>query len=317
MNELHTKHRPQTWDGVLGQSATVKSIRNALRSGKSRAFILTGSSGVGKTTIARLLARELGLDPTAAGGGYEEMDAATRTGVDDVRALKLTLNLRPVGASKRVICMDEAHMLTKNAWNALLKDVEEPPYWVYWVFCTTEPAKIPKSIRTRCLEYDLRPVSDTELMKLLREILRKEQIEVSDLVQDMIIEAAGGSPRALLTGLAKVFELDDDEDVEQVLATINLEANKDVADFCRALGKSSNWGQMMKIIKKMPNPNAEAIRIVVCAWFSKVAINARDQGQASRAVAILDAFGVPYPPVGSSLHPLLVSLGELLMGGGE
>ena len=310
MSELHTKYRPTTWDQVVGQDAAVRSIQNTLRSGNSRAFILVGEPGVGKTTIARLIARHLGIDPDR-GSGYEELDAATRTGVDAMRELKSTLQLRPVGSSdKRVICLDEAHMLSGSAWNSLLKDVEEPPEWVYWVFCTTEPTKVPRSIRTRCVEYTLDLIGDDQLSKILRHVVEAESVQLGDDVEELVIDAAMGSARALLTGLSKVIGVEDLDEAELLLDTVSV-GNPDIADLCRELmQRQATFDTTVRILSKMENANAESIRIVICSWFSKMLMKSPSKNTSAH-LAILDAFGDPYPSVGKSLHPVLLSLGRL------
>jgi DNA polymerase-3 subunit gamma/tau len=314
MNELHTKYRPKEWSELVGRSAVKagKSIVEALDKKKGRAFLLSGASGVGKTTIARLIARHIGVDPE--GSSYYELDAATRTGVDDMREVTEKARRLPMSENpNRVLCLDEAHMLSKNAWNALLKTVEEPPEGVFWVFCTTEPSKVPAAIRTRCLEYDLKPASSKELGDLLEQVEKNEKAMLDDAVFDAVIEAAGGSPRAMLVAFAKVSTIKNVDDALSVLDTANIEANEGVAQLCRLLGSgNAQWGPCMKLVQSIEGVTAEGVRNVVCAWFSKVAVNAKSFKEAEPALAILEAFSTPYPSVGSSLHPLLLSIGQLM-----
>jgi len=211
------------------------------------------------------------------------------------------------------VIVHNCHFLSKNSWSALLKDVEEPPPGVYWVFCTTEPGKIPAAIASRCSQYTLKLLSDSDLYTLLESVLFLEEKHFEKNLGLLLIEAAQGSPRVLLTGLAKVWDCEFEE-AQTILQTISSEGgNKDMADFCRALHRGANWKDVMSILRGMENQTAEGIRAVVCVWFNKVAMNANSTRDAERALAILEAFGTPYPPVpASSLHPLLLSLGQLL-----
>ena len=307
MTDIITKYRPQTWEGVVGHHSIVKSLQQAVAEKRARAFLFTGPSGVGKTTIARILARELGVD--VDGLAWIEVDAATQNGVDAMRDLKNRIRLHPLGSSgAQAVCMDECHMLTAQSWNSLLKDVEEPPPGVIWIFCTTLPNKVPKAIHTRCLEYALKPVADKALGALLDSVIADSDKDVpSDAVLNLVIDSAGGSPRQALVGLAKVWDCETTKEAQELLESVD-EDNADVADFCRALMKGASWSALCGILGRMENASAEGIRNVVCAWFTKVAMSSP---QPERALAILQAFGAPYPPA-NGLHPVLLSIGELL-----
>src|SRR5579863_4779067 len=183
---LARKYRPQTFAELIGQEAMVRTLRNAIAAGRvAHAFILTGVRGVGKTTTARILARALNcVGPEGTGGPTAEpcgvcehcrtiaedrhvdvieMDAASRTGVDDIRELTEGVRYRPVSARYKVYIIDEIHMLSKNAFNALLKTLEEPPPEIVFVFATTEIHKVPITVLSRCQRYALRRVPVTML----------------------------------------------------------------------------------------------------------------------------------------------------------
>jgi DNA polymerase-3 subunit gamma/tau len=143
---LATKYRPETWEEVVGQDAVVKSMKVVVTKKSSKCFLLSGPSGCGKTTLARIAARSLGIK---GGGALREIDAASKTGVDDMRQVCVDLGYKVLGGGSRGLIVDECHQLSKAAWNSLLKITEEPPPDTYWFFCTTEPSKVPVTIKRR------------------------------------------------------------------------------------------------------------------------------------------------------------------------
>jgi len=216
---LARKYRPTDFDGLIGQQAMVRTLTNAIQTGRmAHAFVLTGVRGVGKTTTARIIARALncvGADganaaPTAEPCGrcenclainedrhmdVLEMDAASRTGVDDIRELIEGVRYRPTSARYKVYIIDEVHMLSRNAFNALLKTLEEPPEHVKFVFATTEVGKIPVTVLSRCQRFDLRRVDMETLIAHFGFILGQEGAEVADDAVHLIARAADGSVR--------------------------------------------------------------------------------------------------------------------------
>lgn len=310
MNELHVKYRPSSWEDVVGHRAEVRAIRRTLEDGSARAFLFTGDPGLGKTTFARLIARTVGIDPETDASSYIEYDGATNTGVDDMRAIQERARLRPLGGNpNRVIVVDEAHMLSKAAWNSALKMVEEPPEGVYWVFCTSEGAKVPASIRSRCQEFVLRELSEKEIGELVDFVIdAEEMVPPSEDVIDLVIESAYGSPRAALVGLGKVRSVESAEEAERILAGVAAEDSVEVIEFCRALMKGGSFPSLAKAVLAMKGTTAEGVRAVVCAYMTK-ACAGKDWRQAA---AILSAFGTPYPAgIGSAMYPVLVSLADL------
>lgn len=302
MDHLAIKYRPKKWKDVLGQEATVTSLRKALKSGTARSFILVGPSGVGKTTLARLAAKQLECRDV------HEIDAATRTGVDGVRELTELIRYKPVGGKTRVLILDEAHMLSKQAWNALLKAVEEPPAGVYWIFCTTEEGKIPKTIETRCQRYRLDEVGEDALFELVAQASEAEGFNLTDDIVDLCVSKAYGSPRQALSNLGTVSHCKTRQEAAAVLQEAPSES--EAIDLCRSLAKGpTNWPELMKLVKRLQGPS-ESVRFVVLAYFEKVAMGSRSP---EASLAILSAFSKPYPP-GQSRAGIILSIGELLYG---
>jgi len=215
---LARKYRPKTFDELIGHGPMVKTLSNALESGRlAHAFVLTGVRGIGKTTTARIIARALNcIGPDGKGNAtiepcgvcehcraiaedrhvdVLEMDAASRTGVDDIRELIEGVRYRPTSARYKIYIIDEVHMLSKSAFNALLKTLEEPPEHVKFIFATTEIRKIPITVLSRCQRFDLRRVQTDELAAHYKRIATLEHADIEDEALALIARAADGSVR--------------------------------------------------------------------------------------------------------------------------
>ena len=227
---LARKYRPQNFEDLLGQDALVQTLTNAIKNNRlHHAYILTGIRGVGKTTTARLIAKALnctGLDgkggPTihpcgvcenckaiAAGRHIDvmELDAASRTGVDDIREILDGVRYKPTNARYKIYIIDEEHMLSKNAFNALLKTLEEPPAHVKFIFATPEIRKVPVTVLSRCQRFDLQRLTIEDLTKLFNKIVAAENLKAEDEALHMIAKAADGSARDGLSLLDQAISL--------------------------------------------------------------------------------------------------------------
>ena len=232
---LARKYRPATFADLIGQEAMVRTLTNALRSGRlAHAFVLTGVRGVGKTTTARIIARALNcVGPDGQGGPTAEpcgacehcraiaedrhvdvleMDAASRTGVDEMRELIEGVRYRPTSARYKIYIVDEVHMLSKNAFNALLKTLEEPPPHVKFVFATTEIRKVPVTVLSRCQRFDLRRIDEETLKTHFRRIAEREGARIAEAALGLIARAADGSVRDGLSLLDQAISHVHDKD---------------------------------------------------------------------------------------------------------
>lgn len=215
---LARKYRPATFADLIGQDAMVRTLKNAFEADRiAQAFILTGIRGTGKTTTARIVAKGLNCVGKDGKGGPTtdpcgvcepciaiaegrhvdvlEMDAASRTGVDDIREIIDSVHYRAASARYKIYIIDEVHMLSKNAFNALLKTLEEPPEHVKFIFATTEIRKVPVTVLSRCQRFDLRRIEPEVMIDHLKEIAGKENAEIADDALALITRAAEGSVR--------------------------------------------------------------------------------------------------------------------------
>ncbi|MBX7201108.1 MAG: DNA polymerase III subunit gamma/tau, partial [Rhodospirillaceae bacterium] len=215
---LARKYRPTNFESLVGQDALVRTLTNAITSGRlAQGYMLTGVRGVGKTTTARIIAKALNcIGPDGKGGPTPEpcgvcsnctavaedrhvdvleMDAASRTGIDDIRELLEGVRYRPTAARYKIYIIDEVHMLSDKAFNALLKTLEEPPEHVKFIFATTEIRKVPVTVLSRCQRFDLRRIDSAKLEELFRGIGAKEGAAIEDGALALIARAADGSAR--------------------------------------------------------------------------------------------------------------------------
>ncbi len=251
---LARKSRPQVFAEVVGQQAVVRTLQNALKQGRvPHALIFSGVRGTGKTTLARIMAKALNCEqgPTAepcgscqscldikAGNSIDlhEIDGATNTGVDDIRKLKENISFMPTSARFKIIIIDEVHMLSTSAFNALLKTLEEPPEHVYFMFATTELHKVPLTILSRCQRYELKRVARNELYDHFSSLAAKEGIAIDEAALNQIVQEAGGSVRDGLSLLDQVFSYCGDSVTgPEVIEVLGLVSHQVIADLADAL----------------------------------------------------------------------------------
>ena len=231
---LALKYRPQSFDDLIGQEVVVETITNSIIANKvPNAYLFTGIRGIGKTTTARIVAKALncsnGIENLCKENLCEnceaitnsshidvlEMDAASKTGVDDVRDLIEFSRYGPTSAKYKIFIIDEVHMLSKQAFNALLKTLEEPPEYLKFIFATTEIKKIPITVVSRCQRFDLSRIKSTELFEFIKKIKDKENGKVSDDALKLIIKISEGSVRDALSLLDRaLLSLDDNTELD-------------------------------------------------------------------------------------------------------
>jgi DNA polymerase III subunit gamma/tau len=277
---LARKYRPTDFSGLIGQEAMVRTLVNAIAQGRlAHAFMLTGVRGVGKTTTARILARVFNCEkgPTATPCGacdhclsiaedrhvdVIEMDAASRTGIDDIRELIEGIRYRPVSARFKVYIIDEVHMLSKQAFNALLKTLEEPPAHVKFIFATTEIGRVPVTVLSRCQRFDLRRIETETLAAHFAKIAALEKIEAEPLALTLIAKAADGSARDGLSLLDQAIAMAEGKVTEtQVREMLGLSDRTRIFDLFAAL-MAGDAAKSLNLLGEMYRDGADPIVVM-------------------------------------------------------
>lgn len=253
MTSLHTKYRPMTLDEVVGQDHVKPGIAAVLAEGKQQAFLFEGPSGTGKTTLARLCASQLGCSNVV------EVDAASNTGVENMREVAERANYASLDGGGKAFIVDECHRLSKQAWESLLKAIEEPPAGVYWFFCTTEPDKILPTIRTRCVTFSLKDVAYRPLLRLVADVAKKEEISLPEDVLDVAADLANGSPRQALVNLTTVKHCTTADEARAALNRSR--GSAEAVDLARSLLKK-DWTTAFKAVREIKD-EPESVRLTV------------------------------------------------------
>jgi DNA polymerase-3 subunit gamma/tau len=288
---LARKWRPQGFDDLSGQEAVVKTLKNALSSGRiAHAYLFSGPRGVGKTSSARILAKALNceqradIDPcnkcqscTAITEGASvdvfEIDGASNTSVDSVRELRDTVKYAPSGGKYKIYIIDEVHMLSTAAFNALLKTLEEPPPHVIFIFATTEPRKIPTTILSRCQHHSFRRMPKKVIKDRIKKITDTEKINIKDSALDMIAKAADGSMRDALTLLDQASSFSDSVNDNELQSLLGLPEPDIILNLSNTI-LSGNISETLSLIKELTDRGSDLRQLTreLVEFFRNIAI---------------------------------------------
>lgn len=279
---LYRSYRPAKFSEVIGQKHVIQTLKNALSENRtSHAYVFSGLRGIGKTTIARILAKAVNCDNLVDGEPCDkcakciainnnettdiiELDAASNNGVDEIRNILDNVNFLPSFLSKKVYIIDETHMLSTAAFNALLKTLEEPPAHVMFILATTEPHKIPMTILSRCQRFDFKQLTNDEIIEELKIVCEKENIQIDDNALSNIADAAEGGMRDALGILDQASVYSDDkikgEDINTITGRIS---DKKIIDLIRALN-ADDASISINIINELLNNGKEVSRLITC-----------------------------------------------------
>jgi len=270
---LQQQYRPKSFKTFAGNKDVLSSLKVLLkRDDPPKAFLFTGPGGTGKTTLARICKRAL----RCQNADWKELNAADDRGIDGIRKLIGDMKFTPYG-NRKVFLLDEAHMLTKPSQEALLKALEEPPSYMHWIICTTNPEALKQTFKRRCHTYELESLKDADLQRLMKSILKKEKREViTTEVREKIIELSDGSAGQALKLLDMVIDMDD---IERSLNTLKSAGTgeSEVIDICRTLTSynmpsKTKWIKVKKLLKAYKG-DGESARRPILGYFNAVLLN--------------------------------------------
>ncbi len=287
---LYLKYRPKTLEDIKGNQEIVSTLQGMLQKPDKmpHSILLHGGTGCGKTTIGRIIAEELGCK----GHDLKEVDSADFRGIDTIREIRKQSQFRPLESPCRVWILDECHKLSNDAMNALLKILEDTPKHVYFILCTTDPQKLISTIKGRCSQFQVNPLQERDMLKLLKEVVRAEEENLAKPVYMQIIQDSLGHPRNALQILDQVLRVEAEERLE--VAKRSAKEQSESIELCRALIDGSGWKKVSNILQGLKDQDAESIRRHVLGYCQAVLL----KGENDRAALVIEEFFEPLYNIG-------------------
>lgn len=286
---LYQKYRPSSFEEVIGNDDILKYLSTALEDIESApcVYLFYGPTGCGKTTLARILAKAVGCKDI----DIREVNTADFRGIDTVRDMIKNSRFHAIGGQSRAWIIDECHKLTNDAQNALLKLLEETAS-AYFILCTTEPDKLIKTVRGRCIELAVKPLNEVQMQKLLKRVVRAENKKITISVYEQIIQDSFGLPRSALQILDRVLNVPEEQQLEMAKASA-VQASESI-QLCRALLEKTTWKKVAGILDGLKDQDPESIRRHVLGYCQSVLLRQSHD----KAWYVIDCFRDPMYDIG-------------------
>lgn len=289
---LYNKYRPATFDDMIGNEASISALKKAItKKNHSHVYLLSGPPGTGKTTIARIMAKELG----ASEMDIREINSANARGIETAREIIQQIRMLSMGGGAIIYIMDECHKWTSDFQNALLKPLEDTPEHVYFFLCTTDPNKLIKAIKSRCTEIKTNALPEENITQILRRVNKLESLNISKNILESIAEKSEGSPRNALVMLEQISNADDEESIKNILKSKGSEDDPEIIELARMLLNEKNtWKDIAGLLRKLKEggklDDSETVRYIVLGYMNSVLISGK---LIPRAAVALEAFSEP------------------------
>lgn len=282
---LYNEYRPKEFKDIVGNKEVVESLEKLLNNkSMPHVFMFTGNSGCAKTTTARIMANKLTDKQTA----IIEINCSNKAGADQADTIISELNNRAIGSKNKVYILDEIHMSSKHFQNALLKPFEDTPDHVYFFLCTTDPQKIIKTIKSRATTYNFSPPPTRDMIKLLRNISKQEDKEISTEVIRDILKSTSNHPRASLNILEKIMEIEGEENQKKAIENTNGNESK-VNELCIALLSGKPWKDIRVLVKGLEG-DAESNRRAILGYLNSGLMNGWTDRYKKNVFALMECF---------------------------
>jgi DNA polymerase-3 subunit gamma/tau len=262
---LYRKYRPKSFDDAIGQEHITKTLKNAISAGKiSHAYLFTGPRGTGKTSVARILAHEVNQLPYDEDQPIHldiiEIDGASNRRIDEIRDLRERIHIAPTSAKYKVYIIDEVHMLTKEAFNALLKTLEEPPAHCIFILATTEVHKLPETIISRTQRFNFKPIDKSKVIKHFEDIAKREKINITQEALRLIADHGEGSMRDSLSLLDQLSAAEKIIDEKMVREALGLPPEEAIFDLLKAINSSDSQG-VLEVLSQLKHNGANPVSV--------------------------------------------------------